>query len=74
MSLNVVDLYSVDNCVGWIEHFVVVATEVALGVYCISFQLLAVVTEVEMVIIETILRQFFFVAICIKEVDKILCI
>ena len=56
MSLNVVDLHSVDYCVGRIEHFVMVATEVALGVYGISLQLLAVVTEVEMVIVETILR------------------
>ena len=37
MSLSVVDFNSVDYCVRRIEQFVLVATEVALGVYGISF-------------------------------------
>ena len=58
---------------GRIEHLVVVAAEVALAVHDISLQLFAVVTEVKIVIVETVLRQLFLIAVCIKDVDKILC-
>ena len=66
MCLNIVYFYTIDNSWDWVKHSMFATMIVAFDEDGISFQLFAVVTEVQVAIVVAILRKLFLHCLGIK--------